>query len=244
MRSSSRGCWPAFLGRLRAQTEMTGIPEQGYWLRPLDKAQPGPTHRLGGKTRIPGAQCPNCRKPLLTLWELDARDPLLGFQAAGLARLSVLFCWTCPVAQSVLMYQLPSAATSFRLLDVASGKPTPDFPYEGYPIAFASQELTLVALTLEEQDILRRLNVGGDVDWSDRRYQQLSRPRHQIGGEPYLVQPLEEVHCSGCGAAMPLFGTVGNDTFGPEKFTDNDYVQTLVHLCRHCWIVAVYQRCD
>jgi hypothetical protein len=142
------------------------------------------------------------------------------------------------------MYQLPTAATAFRLIEFAPGEPTADFPYENYPVAFPARELTLVALTSEEQDVIRHLNHDDEVDWSDQRYRELSRPQHQIGGEPYLVQPSEEVHCAECGGPMPLFGTVGNDTFAPQKFTDNDYVQTLVHLCHRCSTVAVYQRCD
>lgn len=223
---------------------MTGILEQGYWLRPTSGPKEGPSHHLGGQTRVPGAECPNCRKPLLTLWELDPQDPLLRLEAGGLDQLSVLFCWTCPAAQSIVVYQLPLASRPFRLIEFALGAAATDFPYERYPIAFPSQALTLVALTPEEQAVIHRLNLGEEVDWSDQRYKELSCPQHQVGGEPYLMQPLENVGCPQCGAPMPLFGTVGNDTFTVQKFTDNDYVQTLVHLCHGCSIVAVYQRCD
>jgi hypothetical protein len=223
---------------------MSGLPAQGYWLRPLDGVPVGPAHVLGGETRISGAVCPNCRKPLLTLLRLNAQDQRLGLQTAALTEINVLFCWTCPAAQSTIVYQLPSAGTDFRLVSFAAGPPATDFPYEGYPVSFPARALMLVALTSQEQDALSQLNAGAGVDWADSRYCDLSRPQHQIGGEPYLMQPLEQLGCPQCGGPMPLFGTVGNDTFAPEKFTDNDYVQTLVHLCRDCWIVAVYQRCD
>ena len=223
---------------------MTSIIQQGYWLRPSPVLHAGPSHRLGGATRDPRATCPNCQKPLLTLWELDARDPILRLGDAGPASLTVLFCWTCPAAQSNIIYQLPRTGVGFRLLEFAVGEPSADFPYEDYPEAFPPRALSLVALSEEEQAVLRELNGDGEVDWSKGLYRELSCPRHQVGGEPFLVQPLEDLDCPHCGDRMPLFGTVGNDTFGPKKFTDNDYVQTLVHLCHRCWTVAVYQRCD
>lgn len=223
---------------------MSGLPAHGYWLRPLDSAPEGPAHVLGGETRVSGAACPNCEKPLLTLLRLDVQDPRLGLQTGALTEIRVLFCWTCPAAQSTIVYQLPSASADFRLVSFAAGPPATDFPYESYPVSFPARALMLVALTSDEQDALSQLNAGVEIDWSDSRYRDLSRPQHQIGGEPYLMQPLEELQCPHCAGPMPLFGTVGNDTFAPEKFTDNDYVQTLVHLCRDCWVVAVYQRCD
>lgn len=221
----------------------TSVPACGFWVRATTHVPGGPRHYLGGETRAPGAVCPNYRKPLLTLLDLDAHDPTLELQGTGLARFPVLFCWTCPAALSTVVYRFTGAGGDVALLDYKRGEPAADFPYVDYPASFPRHAVGLVALTPQEQALLHDLNSADDSDlaWTHR---DLARPRHQVGGEPYLVQPLEEVRCPECQRGMPLFAALSDDALGSLKFADNDFVQALVHLCRPCRVVAVYQRCD
>jgi hypothetical protein len=201
-------------------------------------------HRLCGEPRVAGAECPNCRKPLLPLLELDAADPRLALAGTGLERLPILFCWTCEAAQSTIIYRVEEAGRRITLLQFHYGAVVEDFPYEAYPVYFPGHDATLASLTDAEQVLLHRINIGeGEaIEWPT--YREYAVPRHQVGGEPYLVQPLDDVACPDCGAAMPLFATLGDDTWSEQKFTGNDWVQTLVHLCRRCGTIGIYQRCD
>ncbi len=221
---------------------LVSIPAQGFWLRAAQE-EGARQHRLGGETQVPGAVCPNCHKPLLTLIDLDAQDPSLELEGTGLSRLPVLFCWTCPAAQSTVLYQL-SDSGDVSLINYQRGEPVNDFPYENYPRSFPRHAVQLAPLEAQEQTLVHELNTAdhpGALAWKHR---ELAKPQHQIGGEPYLIQPLEEIFCPECRGVMPLFGTLGDDSLSSDKFTGNDFVQTLVHLCRSCRVVAVYQRCD
>jgi hypothetical protein len=181
---------------------------------------------------------------MLTLLDLDALDPLVELQGSGLTRLPVLFCWTCPAAQSIVRYQLLTPGNVVRLINYEQEEPVTDFPYEDYPVSFPRHALRFQALTEHERSYLHELNTTDNPGPPTRAHRDLARPQHQIGGEPYLVQPLQRVPCPECRRIMPFFGTIGDDTLSPRKFTGNDFVQTLVHLCRACRVAAVYQQCD
>jgi hypothetical protein len=181
---------------------------------------------------------------LLTLLTLDAHDDRLWLQGTGLSRVPILFCWTCPIAQDDFCYRLRSAGDRVELLTHAQGPQEPDFPYADYPRSFPAKPALLVPLTDEEQAVLRTRNAGSEVGPAWERNPQADRPQHQIGGEPYLLQGPEPRHCPGCALPMPLFASVGDDTGSARGFTQNPWVQTLVHLCRHCCVLTLYQRCD
>lgn len=220
------------------------LPGQGYWLRIHRNHPARARHYLCGETTCVGAECPNCRKPLLTLLTLDAHDDLLLLQDTGLSHLRILFCWTCPIAQGDFCYRLGSAGERIELLSYTQGPREVGFPYADYPSSFPALATFLVPLTDEEQAVLRIRNVGGDVGEAWERNPQVDRPQHQVGGEPYLLQNSEQRRCPRCGLPMPLFASVGDDTGSGQGFTQNAWVQTLVHLCRDCCVLTLYQRCD
>jgi hypothetical protein len=136
-------------------------PSQGYWLRTPSSLSVAPRHHLCGETACTGAECPNCKKPLLTLLTLDANDDVLLLREIGLSRLPVLFCWTCPIAQADFPYRLKSGGAQVELLAFASGPPELDFPYPEYPRSFPAHPVQLVPLSDEEQAVLRNPQCGG-----------------------------------------------------------------------------------
>ena len=55
-----------------------------------------------GEHGIPGATCPNCKKPLLRLLSLTVRDPRLELDGLARSFVHLLFCWTCPLERGFI----------------------------------------------------------------------------------------------------------------------------------------------
>jgi thiol-disulfide isomerase/thioredoxin len=93
--------------------------------------------------------------------------------------------------------------------------------------------------------MVAELNAGAFSDQDLIDGLLLDAPRHQLGGEPYLIQPgAGALDCPKCRAELPLLAAVGDDTIDGRGFTGNDYVQVLYFLCTQCAILAAYQTCD
>lgn len=218
-------------------------PTQGYWIRPNSAEGERFAHYLGGVNSLPGARCPNCNEPLILLVDFDATDARLELDAAQLRRLPLLYCWSCAIPESVFRYSLKGQGSAVNVLAFRSGEEVSD-PYAEFSRVFARRAVGLIPLSVEEQQVLRLLNRTRSKYELFRQYPALDRPRHQVGGEPLLLQHVEPVACSTCGSAMPLFASIGNDSFGPKPFIGNDWVQVIFHVCRACREVAAYAATD
>ncbi len=78
-------------------------------------------------------------------------------------------------------------------------------------------------------------------------------PKHQIGGDAFLWQPLDEtLQCPSGGGGMPFLATICDNAAGPDTsnhryspaFAGNRGVQIVYQFCRECWVIAGYQICD
>ena len=217
-------------------------PQQGYWLSERAKKRSAFSHTRCGENLVPGAQCPNCRKPLLCILALDSRDPRVDVSGCPLESLPLLFCWTCNVAQDRFFYQLHSGGVS--LLRYKKGGVTDDFPYCSYPDHFPQSPLDLTPVTQEDQEMIRRLNAGEDMWLTNERAEELLVPDHQVGGEPILVSGDDRLKCVVCKRISPFFASVGDNAGHNLSFTENEFVQTLFFLCRRCWVVGAVQQSD
>jgi hypothetical protein len=215
-------------------------PKRGYFLIPA----PGDSlrsyrHALCGVERH--NICPNCRRPLLRVLTLDTRDPRLELNTTtvGSLPLPLLFCWRCNVSQGPFYYRLLSEPL-VELLIYNRGGVEADFPYPDYPDYFPESPVTLAAIPPDVQERLVKINEGEIDDM------QLGRPRHQIGGIPYLFQyePERQSSCAVCHAPMPFLATICDDNGDARGFTENSGVQMLFRYCRRCCVVLAYQQCD
>jgi len=158
--------------------------------------------------------------------------------------LGLFFCWTCNLAQHDLCYEVKPDG-GIHLLHYGQGGAVTDFPYEDYPVFFPAKVVKLREASLEEQEIIAALNSRALSEWQvEAKFPALGRPRHQVGGEPYLLGNEMEMRCPLCGRAMPFFASVGDDTGTPRGFTENPYVQVMFHFCRSCQVVGAYQETD
>jgi hypothetical protein len=196
---------------------------QGYILdyQPSDDVS-GTGHYFCGPHAVIGASCPNCHKPLLRFLALNTEDRRLNLQDSLAAILSLFFCWTCNVAQKPFFYRI--LADRIDLLGYGQGGVVKDFPYDDYPVFFPGATVTLhEILTNKEKGLILR---------------------HQIGGEPLLIQPLAVLECPLCGVEMPFLASIADDCLDIRGIAGDDGVQVIYEYCRRCHVVGAYQRCD
>lgn len=224
-------------------------------------------HKLGGRHEIPGGYCQSCRKPLLRMATIDMADKRLRFlqpqyfkneisieprgkrltvQTPHLLEFPLLFCWTCEKA-SWFSYRL-NHHLGVDVLNNEPGEPKKGFPYKNYPVAFPERRVKLVPLPPKAQELIRLVNARKmDEIGYKGPYREILVPRHQIGGEPYLVQgskPDRDVRCSLCKRVIPLLAAIADDTGTAKGFTGNSYVQVLFHYCVRCGVIEAYNECD
>lgn len=241
-RRGERGGWVKQADHLEAAPPLVSIPARGFTLQFTNRSRF--EHWFCGEHSIPGAQCPNCRKPLLRMLTLDTRDRRLGLQRLGVPHVHLLFCWTCHLAQGETAYRLLPGG-GIRFVQHRRGGVSKTFPYRDYPRAFPGRRFTLAAIAAAEARTLTALNAGElRPNRLGRSAQQLAVPRHQIGGEPRFLQGAPRRACPRCRHPMAFFASVGDDTLGDSGFTGNAFVQVLFLLCVRDRIVLSLQQCD
>lgn len=203
-------------------------------------------HRFCGLPTTPGATCPNCDKPLLEFLSLDTRDERLGLANWSCTHLPLLFCWTCNLSQAPFSYRV--FVDSITIIQCKEGGVVSDFPYEDYPTHFPEARAVLVPVPEADAKTIAKINRDGvDYHAPDARSQmKLDELRHQIGGEPRLIQgsPPEPFSCPRCEASMHLFATIADDCLDRRGFTDNCGVQVIYFVCEGCHVVGCRQECD
>lgn len=100
-------------------------------------------HWQGGPANYEGASCPVCKKPLLLLWDVNARDPLLlrwnKNRFGGMNRLPLLYCWGCV---GDLSYRIVGE-NRVEVIE-STGQANGGAEYEGYPSHFPRKAIELL----------------------------------------------------------------------------------------------------
>ena len=253
---------------IRKKTEVksfNSLIEQGYILEYSDGQTPLETiindpevpnidkiykHQFCGQNFFVNAICPNCKKPLLQFFVFDLADERVGIVDSSYPKIPLLFCWTCELSQSPFFYQLEDKE-QITILRYNEGEAYADFPYDNYPIFFPAAFVFLSPLTKKEQQLITSVNLQ-ETSISRMRVQEpdLFGCRHQLGGEPFLIQRNPEYQlseplvCPLCNSIMPFFAAVADDCLLPEGFTGNVGVQVLFHICSKCYVLCAINRCD
>jgi hypothetical protein len=233
-------------------------------------------HWFCGPHRIPGAWCPNCNKALLCNLDLDAADPRLWLPHQGPSRVPLLYCWTCNISSIelsdgwyvskadsipeplvVLGDRAPTLSAPFmyrvnlsgevELLQYARGGATNSFPYENYPEYFPRAQALLVELDIEAEAAMHaenRRDAHGDRFLA--AHPEMDAPRHQVGGEPYLVQKdvCLTMRCPSCADYMPRLAAIADDCLDSRGFTGEPFVQVIYHYCPSCAVVGCFNQTD
>ena len=241
------------------------IPAQGYLLEyqadPLDSQShsagnspsAGGVHVFCGRNAFPGAICPNCKIPLTLMLTLDTRDELLELPDLELGQIPLLYCWRCAIPAGLLRYKI-RASGGVDVTEYAEGAPEPGDPYDDYPQSFPSAVARLVPLSSHQQAVLQQWN-RSEIRISDfrRMAPEVFDCRHQVGGQPFLIQRGGDeyftesfVVCPMCDAVMPFLAAIANDCLDPRGFVGEDAsgTQTLFHFCRGCCEILAFSETD
>jgi hypothetical protein len=237
------------------------IPPSGYFVELTDTCTRTSGHVFCGRHSVPGAWCPNCDKPFLRFLRLDLSDPLIQLFRAG-EYVSLVYCWTCPVAQEDLYYQCRIGG-GISILSCGRGSPSSEFPYSDYPVSFPERNVRLVPIPHSTQELFCKANrgklsgtysdVGGmpvfenapGVSCQDAVLRAAGmEPTHQIGGEPLLLDTYWPMRCPKCRRRMPFLASIGNESGTEGGFSGNPCVQVLYHYCRTCRCVGAYHQTD
>lgn len=216
--------------------------DESYWLRFGACRRDRLLHAFCGATRARGAECPNCERPLLRYAELESSDPRLGLPDLG--RVPLLFCWRCELSQEPLHYRLLSAE-AIELRRWGRGGVQEDFPYSGYPDELPESELSLEALSREDERVLRSIR-NGELHVTDlwHTHPHLVEPQHHLSTSPlYLVDP-PQLRCTSCAGPMRFLAAFGDACLDPRGFVGEPGVQVLFFLCGDCREVGACQVCD
>jgi hypothetical protein len=206
-------------------------------------------HKLGGKSSLQRAICPNCNQPLTRFFHLELTDPRFGINKPNLRSVDLLFCWQCPLAQSEFAYQLTSAGEC-RILVFPRGSKDDEFPYLDYPRWFP--EVPVEFLPLSEslaKDIELYQRSSTDIpmkiekNFSRSEIDLISTPRHQLGGTPFRFTDSTPV-CPLCKSVMQFLMTIAGSSTDPRGFVGYMYAQVVYHLCPNCSVLTATQECD
>lgn len=224
------------------------ISTQGYFVQLTCFPTTVGNHRFCGEHDIVGAQCPNCQLPLLRFLSLElANSPVQLGSTMPYAHL--LYCWRCNLAQRGFSYCIV-AKKEIAILAYGAGKEADDFPYEDYPNYFPGTYIDLMPLSNEEQEIIvKKMNDEINIyTYKNGKYEFLTKPQHQIGGVPLLMQSNWEdwifERCPICNQTMIFFASIGDFCLDVRGFTMNPYVQVIYLSCSHCNVFKAFAMTD
>ena len=204
---------------------------------------------IGGACKLQGAVSPNNGRPLLQHASVTLTRG--GFWIPGWKSYNIhlLYSWQCNIYTEDFSYR--ETPTAIEVVEYAKGvDDTTGFPYEGYPSLFPPVRCDLLEIPPREQAIISRLNA---VDSSDPDYkyntpgaEDLSNPRHQFGGEPFLFNPdTPRKTCPLCREEMTLVATIANENYSDaDGFFGNDYVQVVYWCCPPCLVISARNFAD
>ena len=206
-------------------------------------------HRFCGVNDVPGAECRNCKKPLLRMLTLTTAALPFSVGPHSPPRLHLLYCWTCALSYEPFSYRISPGGDVEILtsVDTSQGPFGPVGPYEGYTGVFPEIAVGLRALSKEEQELAVELHARQEFP---KEHWYLTDPVHQIGGFP-MAYNAQSMSCPECGETAPLFATLADNAAGQEfqtdkakTFVNNCGVQTVFHYCADCSVMTAYHSCD
>ena len=192
------------------------------------------------------ARCPNCSRPLHRIFTVPSEIVASLTGRSWNESVDMLFCWQCRAAEK-LIYQ--SSGEGLRFIDWQTG--TEGYPiWEGYPDAFPKFEIPLAPQLDIEKEVMMMLYEHNDhgVNLAPEVLAKLPgdviRPRHQVGGFPYLEELPPPRACPICGHAMKIFATGSNFNGTQSGFCDYDFVVMVFAMCFDCFVTHAFHQVD
>jgi hypothetical protein len=222
------------------------LPKQGYRLVISPVHSLAYSHFFCGQPECKNAISPITRKPLLRFLSLDTADPRLELRTPLIPRIELLYSLTCKISYVDFFYKIIGNRIEILNLNFSpedSKEIFTDVPYQEYPDFFPRSQVDLIAVDENERSIVKLINETDDFEL-ELEYPEFNEPYHQIGGEPYFVQKPDVLSCPECGKDMSFFASIGNYNAQEKGFFDNDYMQVIYQICKDCYVIGAYNRCD
>ena len=220
-------------------------------------------HYVGGSIDLHGAECPNCRKPLMLYLSLDSADQRLGLQDIGVDVLRLFTCLRCELTWHGFAYTILDE-TAIELVAYHVGCTTWHDWYEDVSVdVFPRRPVALVPIPERVQELYDRLNDGDTLTEAEEL--EIAQATNsfaeeevggypivdvinQVGGRAFLPQRLDEPFCVCCAKQgherQTLFvASLTNDPKDGLKIA-HDGTQLVFYLCPVCRTVHFVQSCD
>ena len=225
--------------------------------------RPGP-HLLGGPNALHGADCPNCKVPLILFLTLDLSDPVLRFPEIGLRRLPLLYCPRCAVFESDLAYRVIHD-DEIEILEAGMGE-QPQL-WQAWQ-EWVGAQLRPVAYRLQPfpplvQRLIDRANDAPDLHKTEIEViashtghyadpdvggYPLLDVVNQVGGTPYLSQGLYEPDCPYCATLGAYRETSFLACLTSDRWRNLDIIYPGAYLvfcmCKICCTIVAAQYAD
>jgi len=227
-------------------------------------------HFAGGENRWNGAECPNCRKPLILHLTLCTEDERLGISGLGVRRLPLLFCKRCNLGYDDDFVYRVADDTTVEILRYAQGSDEPyrrDW-YEHIGLDVLPQwSVSLLPISPRVQellDVMNRCSPAPPDKMTDAETAELksllaqydspsiakaaSYAVNQVGGRPYVPQSLMFPNCPYCEKhfgrknRMDVLANLTNDKHN-GFVVSFDTVYITFFLCTDCRTVHVEEGC-
>lgn len=213
-------------------------------------------HRFGGRQSIPGADCPNCKKPLMQHLVLDTRDPLVPLRSVA-PLIPLLYCMRCALCWETFSYSFEKL-DRIRILQAHRGETCWDDWYgEGMGDEFEERAVMLEPISPRIQELLdfmTREDQALPAEEEAEVRQCLKWPQgravdafNQVGGRTFMIcGPLTQF-CSKCAKQpMGLLASLANSVITRQSYVQlmpkGAHWQILFFMCPRCASISVINR--
>jgi len=223
-------------------------------LKLLDLDTSDPRLELGSGTPL--------RLPLLYCWTCNICEIAKSAYFAGVGDMDIDWFVSPSYLDLTMLVRLPAnekthglpfmyklfESGSVELIQYGKGGCTGMFPYGGdYPLSFPGVRASLYKISDEVAEAIYAENRQDEsMEYIFRDHNELSETRHQVGGEPLLIQKDIDLTmvCPSCGKLMPRFASIGDDNLDPRGFVGDKWTQVIYHFCKQCQIVGCFNQAD
>lgn len=213
-------------------------------------------HAIGGTHTLEGAECVNCKLPLMQFAALDLLDPRIKLDVVkGVEIVPLLYCMRCSLCWYDFVYRMLDES-EVEIIRIHQEGTWASWGDEGLPDPLPTRPFDLEAMPEPLELMYDKLNNGEELSVDELAYIQkvtnrvavrTVSPVNQIGGRSYLMQRLDDPVCTYCSRfgvhnRMYFLASLVNDERVGLKITFPCY-QIVFFFCPKCCSLHVQHSC-
>ncbi len=208
-------------------------------------------HCIGGQHNINGADCPNCKKPLILHATINTTDERLNIKEQNFSNMHLLYCMRCSLSWYDFQYQILSN-DKINILEVYHGETVHDDWNDAVGIdSFPKKSFGLIPVPGHVEKLYDKLNSNIEISEDEEieicKFTGNFAPQdvggypvvdvsNQIGGRAFLSQRLDDPICTKCAKEMYFVASLTNDNKNNLKISF-DSVQIVFFYCPECSVI-------